>query len=272
MSSKFDAQAEEVENFDKFRDNVNLEPNSNESSRSNLAPLDSQTKRAATGYFYAEGYEYIYFVTSTKLAEYKFIFKDGEIYAGDELRASSPSELIAVIKQIVASHRDKLLRHSEQIESYEKIYAGRKDYTEFIRRHALLKYEIRKFYNRISRLHEAISACASEQAALKKPLKRYIAEVAAAKSLVAECAARLDDIYTHIQNLKHDKINRNIYMLTMVSALLLPLNFITSFFGMNTNGLFLSEYPNATAIVSVLMGAVFVLLATGFWVYNKKQG
>jgi len=228
--------------------------------------------RAVTGYFYAESYEYLNFATSAQLAHYKFFFKDGEIFTDEALNErASIDELTAAIKKILNSHKEKISRYLGHLESFETIYKKPKEYPEFMKRHAELKYEIRKFYNKISRLQDALITCANEQTALKKPLKRFIAETGAAKSVVAECGAELDDIYAHIQSLKNDKINRNIYILTLLSALFLPLNFITGFFGMNTNGMFLGSFQNGTAVVAGSMLAIFATLAGLFYFLGKRR-
>ena len=228
--------------------------------------------RAVTGYFYAESYEYLNFATSAQLAHYKFFFKDGEIFTDEALNErASIDELTAAIKKILNSHKEKISRYLGHLESFETIYKKPKEYPEFMKRHAELKYEISKFYNKISRLQDALITCANEQTALKKPLKRFIAETGAAKSVVAECGAELDDIYAHIQSLKNDKINRNIYILTLLSALFLPLNFITGFFGMNTNGMFLGSFQNGTAVVAGSMLAIFATLAGLFYFLGKRR-
>lgn len=228
--------------------------------------------RAVTGYFYAESYEYLNFATSAQLAHYKFFFKDSEIFTDEALsERTSIDELTAAIKKILNSHKEKISRYLGHLESFETIYKKPKEYPEFMKRHAELKYEIRKFYNKISRLQDALITCANEQIALKKPLKRFIAETGAAKSVVAECGAGLDDIYSFIQSVKNDKINRNIYMLTMISALFLPLNFITGFFGMNTNGMFLNGFQNGTAVVAGSMLALFATLAGLFYFLGKRR-
>ena len=228
--------------------------------------------RAVTGYFYAESYEYLNFATSAQLAHYKFFFKNGEIFTDEALNErASIDELTAAIKKILSSHKEKISRYLGHLESFETIYKKPKEYPEFMKRHAELKYEIRKFYNKISRLQDALITCANEQTALKKPLKRFIAETGAAKSVVAECGAELDDIYAHIQSLKNDKINRNIYILTLLSALFLPLNFITGFFGMNTNGMFLGSFQNGTAVVAGSMLAIFATLAGLFYFLGKRR-
>ena len=228
--------------------------------------------RAVTGYFYAESYEYLNFATSAQLAHYKFFFKEGEIFTDEALsERTSIDELTAAIKKILNSHKEKISRYLGHLESFETIYKKPKEYPEFMKRHAELKYEISKFYNKISRLQDALITCANEQTALKKPLKRFIAETGAAKSVVAECGAELDDIYAHIQSVKNDKINRNIYILTLLSALFLPLNLITGFFGMNTNGMFLNGFKNGTAVVAGSMLALFATLAGLFYFLGKRR-
>ncbi|WP_423902788.1 CorA family divalent cation transporter [Campylobacter showae] len=228
--------------------------------------------RAVTGYFYAESYEYLNFATSAQLAHYKFFFKEGEIFTDEALsERTSIDELTAAIKKILNSHKEKISRYLGHLESFETIYKKPKEYPEFMKRHSELKYEISKFYNKISRLQDALITCANEQTALKKPLKRFIAETGAAKSVVAECGAELDDIYAHIQSVKNDKINRNIYILTLLSALFLPLNLITGFFGMNTNGMFLNGFQNGTAVVAGSMLALFATLAGLFYFLGKRR-
>jgi len=176
--------------------------------------------RAVTGYFYAESYEYLNFATSAQLAHYKFFFKNGEIFTDEALNErASIDELTAAIKKILSSHKEKISRYLGHLESFETIYKKPKEYPEFMKRHAELKYEIRKFYNKISRLQDALITCANEQTALKKPLKRFIAETGAAKSLAAVPTANVvkDGIYT-----SKDEVAAYIYKFGE-----LPRNFIT---------------------------------------------
>ena len=88
---------------------------------------------------------------------------------------------------------------------------------------------------------------------------------------MSEYAVRIEDIYQFIQGLKNDKISRNIYILTIISSLLLPLNFITSFFGMNTTGLFLSDSAHGTLIVTLAMCVIFAAMLGFFMLYVKKR-
>lgn len=232
-------------------------------------------KRSVSGYYYAEDREYVYFVTDAPREQnYRFIFDAGAIYLQEgtaEVRLSSEAEFFAVVKKILAQYRDKILEHSAELENYEKIYTRHGDFSKFMKRHSVLKYEIRKFQNKISHFYEALLICANEQPALKKQLKNYAYEAGVFKGVMSEYAVRIEDIYQFIQGLKNDKISRNIYILTIISSLLMPLNFITSFFGMNTTGLFLSGSAHGTLIVTLAMCVIFAAMVGFLMLYAKKR-
>ena len=232
-------------------------------------------KRSVSGYYYAEDREYVYFVTDAPREQnYRFIFDAGAIYLQEdaaESRLSSETEFFAVVKKILAQYRDKILEHSAELEKYEKIYTRRGDFSKFMKRHSALKYEIRKFQNKISHFYEALLICGNEQPSLKKQLKNYAYEAGVFKGVMSEYAVRIEDIYQFIQGLKNDKISRNIYILTIISSLLMPLNFITSFFGMNTTGLFLSGSAHGTLIVTLAMCVIFAAMVGFLMLYAKKR-
>lgn len=58
--------------------------------------------------------------------------------------------------------------------------------------------------------------------------------------------------------------NRNLFVLTLVTTVLLPPGFVTGFFGMNTKGLPFAESDNGTLYVALLCalaaGVVFLLI------------
>jgi magnesium transporter len=82
--------------------------------------------------------------------------------------------------------------------------------------------------------------------------------------------SRLDSLHHYYSSIKNDKLNKNIYLLTILSGIFLPLNLVVGFFGMNTKGLFFDGHPEATlrvvyilisiVIVSILSQAIFKLL------------
>lgn len=69
-------------------------------------------------------------------------------------------------------------------------------------------------------------------------------------------SARLEALYSYYGSLKNDKLNNNLYTLTVLSAIFLPLNLIVGFFGMNTENLFFKDNPHGTQyVLSILVGA-----------------
>ena len=75
---------------------------------------------------------------------------------------------------------------------------------------------------------------------------------------------KLDTLYNYYNSLKNDKINSNIYLLTILSGVFLPLNLIVGFFGMNTENLFFHGDPSGTLNVVWILGILFFMLLALF--------
>jgi magnesium transporter len=76
--------------------------------------------------------------------------------------------------------------------------------------------------------------------------------------------SRLDTIHNYYNSVKNDKLNKNIYFLTLISGIFLPLNLIVGFFGMNTENLFFKDHPQGTLFVVYILGGVIFTLTIGF--------
>lgn len=75
--------------------------------------------------------------------------------------------------------------------------------------------------------------------------------------------SKLDNLHNYYNSIKNDKLNSNIYLLTVLSGIFLPLNLIVGFFGMNTENLFFKESPNGTMLVVYLLIGVIVFMMLG---------
>lgn len=78
--------------------------------------------------------------------------------------------------------------------------------------------------------------------------------------------ARLDNLHHYYGSIKGDRLNKSLYLLTVISGIFLPLNLIVGFFGMNTKGLFFENDPLGTThviylIVGTLLFSVLFLKA-----------
>lgn len=71
---------------------------------------------------------------------------------------------------------------------------------------------------------------------------------------------KLDTLYNYYNSLKNDKMNNNIYALTILSGIFLPLNLVVGFFGINTEGLFFAGDSQGTNNVVLILGGLFILL------------
>lgn len=71
--------------------------------------------------------------------------------------------------------------------------------------------------------------------------------------------SRMDALYNYHVSIKNDRLNKNIFMLTLLSAVFLPLNLIVGFFGMNTENLFFKDNPMGTQYVLMIVGGSLAL-------------
>ena len=221
-----------------------------------------------SGYFYGDGFDYI--VLNSGAEPQKFLFKDGQIFKEDLSSPCDKNEFLEAVKKLLDHFLNKILEHESELENYEQIYTGSAKVANFAKRHHVLRYEIRKFESRVSRIYGALQICAAEQNELKKELKNSVHKCGVLKSMMEGYSLRVEDIYSFIQSDKNDKINKNIYLLTLLSALFLPLNFITGFFGMNTNGMFLSSFKDGTLIVFAFTALLCALFFTLYYGLNKN--
>ncbi|OHD86681.1 MAG: hypothetical protein A2Y52_02260 [Sulfuricurvum sp. RIFCSPLOWO2_02_43_6] len=91
------------------------------------------------------------------------------------------------------------------------------------------------------------------------------------RSLRSTIAAntQLDDIYRYHNIQTNDRLNRSIYLLTIISVIFLPLNLVVGFFGMNTGGLpFQHTYGTLDAFISMIVFAA-LLTAAVLWKIKK---
>ena len=81
---------------------------------------------------------------------------------------------------------------------------------------------------------------------------------------------KLNNLYTFYTSRNNEKMNRTIYLLTILSGIFLPLNLIVGYFGINTQGLPLSEFPKGSLIVAEIMLGCLVFTITLFLFLRKR--
>lgn len=70
---------------------------------------------------------------------------------------------------------------------------------------------------------------------------------------------KLDALYNFYSSNNNEKMNRTIYVLTLLSGIFLPLNLIVGFFGMNTSTLPFTQEEGGTYSVIILLAAMGII-------------
>ena len=82
--------------------------------------------------------------------------------------------------------------------------------------------------------------------------------------------SKLDYLYSFYNTRTNEKMNRLIFLLTIISAIFLPLNLIVGFFGMNTSGLPFTEGINGTLNVVGSLGVLMVIATLTVFLWRRK--
>ncbi|HDX6325111.1 TPA: hypothetical protein RPW20_001802, partial [Campylobacter fetus subsp. venerealis] len=102
----------------------------------------------------------------------------------------------------------------------------------------------------------------------KKEFKNDIQSLKRIDKIIDDTASRLAITFSYYNSLKDKKHNKNLYILTVISAFFLPLNLITGFFGMNTGDMFLSGKYGTTI---VLLSIIFIIITAIFYIIQTQK-
>lgn len=203
-----------------------------------------------------------------------FIFKNNNIY----LYLVGSNELTLVqggyqtILDYLINANDK---NTEIIDAYYDQIEELEDaiYDQNLPRHYLeMWFDLKKSILRIERYYSRAIVALEDFSASTKGHKVFSNRVlehledkmqsnsAQANSLVS----KLDTIYNYYTSVKNERLNKNIYLLTLLSGIFLPLNLIVGFFGMNTENLFFKDQPKGTIYVFSILIGVFFFFTIGY--------
>ena len=87
-------------------------------------------------------------------------------------------------------------------------------------------------------------------------------EISRVRDLAKAGVEKLDYLYDFYRAKVDEKMNKNVYYLTLLSGIFLPLTLATGFFGMNTGGLPYTNDPSGTwkvVAISVILEIIFFL-------------
>jgi zinc transporter len=96
---------------------------------------------------------------------------------------------------------------------------------------------------------------ADEFDCLNRQIHRYAALVEDTQEYAEQCQFLLDELRAQVE----EETNRNLYILTMFSAIFLPATLIASIWGMNVTGIPFGDSPNGFWVVGGLIAGAFAL-------------
>ncbi len=91
------------------------------------------------------------------------------------------------------------------------------------------------------------------------------------RDLSKSAMEKLDNLYDFYRAKVDERMNRNMYWLTIISAIFLPLTLVTGFFGMNTGGLPYTDDPHGTLKVVILSLVLEALFLIPFFIMNSQK-
>ncbi len=82
--------------------------------------------------------------------------------------------------------------------------------------------------------------------------------------------SKLDYLYSFHSAKSNERMNRLLYILTIISAIFLPLNLVVGFFGMNTSNLPFTQMPSGTYYAVSIMISLFIITSFTVYKWHKK--
>ncbi len=181
---------------------------------------------------------------------------------------TSEDDFLDLLYDRFERNKDILLIYTNQLDELEEtLYNGRTSNT-FIDNWFDLKKDISKIESYLNRQIFAHKDYLKNGE--KKPsfpaldFANYINDIQFLMASAQGLLGRLDNAHNYFTSLKNDKLNKNIYLLTVLSGIFLPLNLIVGFFGMNTEGLLFKDNPHGTTYVLYSLIGIFLVFVLGF--------
>jgi len=198
------------------------------------------------------------------------LFKDAQSYkysreVQEFVLLDARHESIADSIEVQLEHSEKLIMHYiSEIDRLEDDLYMRKLSPIFLDLWFDLKKDITRMERMLERAYDSIKRDLSfyeqEEGFTSHAFTNILEHIQRYERLSSLNSNKLDTLYSYYNSLKNDKMNNNIYALTILSGIFLPLNLLVGFFGINTEGLFFSGNPSGTLYVVWLLLGLFLLL------------
>ena len=181
------------------------------------------------------------------------------------------------VHKVVNKHTDKLLKsfvkfQESVLEMEESLYANTTD-SNFLKNWLSVKLEILKIEKTLLRATTTLEEYMKYFATIDENTSNHFTDLHEHLERVMRSAtlqlSKLDYLYSFYNAKSNDKMNKLIYLLTIISAIFLPLNLMVGFFGMNTTGLPFTSGNSGTLSAVSLMALLVVTSSVLMIVWRK---
>ncbi len=236
-----------------------------------------------SAFFEGHGYKILIYrlfksdIDSLEVVSYPFILIDGGIYAYDrEKKSTSKIEDFTSFYNIIDTFVDQSMQKVESyVEKVEELEEKIHENLSAIQDWVVYKKELVRMERILAQAVKIHQYFITKTDTIKedKHLFAGFEDIEEHLSRIYRVCGiniiKLDSIYSLYSTLSNEKMNTTMYILTIISAIFLPLNLLVGFFGMNTEGMFFSGNQSATLYVSAILIALFVGLYTYFIKFKR---
>lgn len=199
-----------------------------------------------------------------------FLFRDNHLYfyeqaQGDFIELKGPDIFFHKLELMMKSNSNIVKAFSGEIESLEDNLYKRNLPQHFIDIWFDLRNELSKIDRYNTRLNEVLLELSRNKKKIEKikstQFQDLLTIIQFTQSTIKDELSRLDILHHYYLSIKGDRLNKSIYILTLISGLFLPLNLVVGFFGMNTENILFKDNPMGTVyVIYILFGSIAALL------------
>lgn len=194
-----------------------------------------------------------------------FLFRDMKAFQYNskikDFEAVSDNQSVhTTLISLISKNRSIIHTLANEIETLEESLYARKFPSHFID----LWFDLRNELSKIDRYNlRLLDSILEYRQSSKSPdlldsgqFQEVISKISYTQSKTKDELSRLDSLHHYYNSIKGDRLNKSLFILTIISGLFLPLNLIVGFFGMNTQNLYFSNNPKGTTIVVLILAGI----------------
>jgi magnesium transporter len=214
------------------------------------------------------------------IVSYAFVVKEGACYRFDrELRRLEATGSLERLHDFLDEKTDRLLKdiqlyHYEIERLEESLYEGSLP-KEFMQKWLAFKKDVslihRLMFHAVLAFELFIRYHRKREDFTKLDYADLLEHMGRIRDLARAAMEKLDNLYDFYRAKVDERMNRNMYWLTIISAIFLPLTLVTGFFGMNTGGLPYTDDPHGTIKVVALSLVLELLFLVPFFLMNMQK-